>query len=149
MCFRENSNGGSKRACGILLFNHWKHVSTTTILMATKRGRVVTYIEGLLPIKSHEPSIAWPWKITWKIKNISPLLQCSWPPNLAGWLHTMKELHIRLHGPLITWSYVVSWKSKYIISPLPQGILPPELARWWLTMKVFHPYRFKNVKKTF
>ena len=46
--YSENSNGENKQAYGILLFNHYKHIiSTTNMFMATKLGRVVTYTEGL------------------------------------------------------------------------------------------------------
>ena len=41
--------------------------------VATKLSKVVTYLEGFPPIKSHEPLIAW-----------SPLTQYLWPLNLAG-----------------------------------------------------------------
>ena len=54
------SNGGFKRACGILLFNHEKHfISTTTMPIATKLARVLTYYEGIPPIKSDDPLITW------------------------------------------------------------------------------------------
>ena len=52
-----NSNDGSKR--GILPFNHNKHISNTTMPMATKLGRVVTYPEEHPPITSREHLITW------------------------------------------------------------------------------------------
>ena len=52
--------------------------STTRVPMATKLGRMITYLDGLLPIKSHDPLI------TCSCKIISPIPQCLWPPNLAG-----------------------------------------------------------------
>ena len=58
--------------------------------MATKFGRMVTYLDGLLPIKSHDSLIMWSCKITWHTKIIiSPLPQCSCPPKLAGWKSTL------------------------------------------------------------
>ena len=39
--------------------------ATTTMSMATKVGRVVTYHEGLPPTKSHDPLIKWPCEITY------------------------------------------------------------------------------------
>ena len=107
-----NSNGRFKPEPGILFWNHissgassntvtWpfdhvvlpdhvtnlKHcISTIRVPMTTKRGRTVTYLDGLLPIKSYHPLIKWPCETTWQAKTIiSPLPQCQWPPNLAGW----------------------------------------------------------------
>ena len=41
-----------------LPFNHNNfHISTTIMPMAIKPSRVVTYHEGLTPIKSHDPLI--------------------------------------------------------------------------------------------
>ena len=34
--------------------------------------------------KVNNPLITWSCKIAWQIKNIFPLPQCLWPPNLAG-----------------------------------------------------------------
>ena len=49
--------------------------------MATKLGRMINYLEGLLPVKSHNPFITWTFKIKSQTKDISPLSQCIWPPN--------------------------------------------------------------------
>ena len=69
-------------------------LSTTTMSMATKLGRVETYHEVLPPIKSCNPSTAWSCKITWQTKTItSPLPQCLWRLNLAGWWRFMKSSH--------------------------------------------------------
>ena len=69
-------------------------LSTTTMPMATKLGRVATYHEVLPPIKSCNPSTAWSCKITWQTKTItSPLPQCLWRLNLAGWWRFMKSSH--------------------------------------------------------
>ena len=63
-----------------------KHISTTAVPMATRLGRMVTFLDVLLPIKSHDSLIMWPCEITWQTKTtISPLSECLWPPNLAGW----------------------------------------------------------------
>ena len=48
--------------------------------------RMETYLDGLLPIKSHDPLITWSCKITWQIKFFIFLLpKCLWPRNLAKW----------------------------------------------------------------
>ena len=54
------SNSEFRRACGILLFKHEKHfISTTTMPIATRLARVLTYYEGLPPIKSDDPLVTW------------------------------------------------------------------------------------------
>ena len=42
--------------------------------MVTKLDRVVTYLEGLLPIKLHDPLITSPCNITQKTKTISTII---------------------------------------------------------------------------
>ena len=65
MCIRENSNDRNKQTCEILLFNHYKsYISITTMAIANKHGRVVTYCEKVPSTKSHEPLIMWPCEIT-------------------------------------------------------------------------------------
>ena len=52
----------------------------------TNHGRVVTYNEELRSVKSPDPLITWPFKVTWRIKYVvSLLLQGLWPSNLAKW----------------------------------------------------------------
>ena len=55
-----------------------KPISTTTILMATKLGAMVTYLESHGLARSHEKTKT----------NICALPQCPWLPNLAGWENT-------------------------------------------------------------
>ena len=60
-------------------------ISTTAMPLATKLGRMLTYLEEFLLIRSDYPLIAWSCEITCQIKSfISPLPQCLWPPNFAG-----------------------------------------------------------------
>ena len=42
--------------------NHY--ICPTIVPMATKLGRMLTYLVGLLPIKSHDPLITWYCDIT-------------------------------------------------------------------------------------
>ena len=50
------------------------YISTITVPMATSLGRMVTYFEQLLTIKSFNPLITWSYEITWQTKVImSPL----------------------------------------------------------------------------
>ena len=52
--------------------------------MTTKLGRLVTYHDGVSPLKSHDPLITLFCEITWQIKLIiSPLTQCLSTPNLV------------------------------------------------------------------
>ena len=52
-----NNNGGFKRVCGIMYFNHEQHIAPTVIPMTTKLGRVLASDEILPPIISHDPLI--------------------------------------------------------------------------------------------
>ena len=51
----------------------------------TKLGRVMTYHEGLPPIKSHEPLITWLSGITRQLHEITPLPEWLWLSNLTEW----------------------------------------------------------------
>ena len=54
--------------------------------MAMKLGSIVTYLEGLINIKSHNALITWSYKVTWQSKIIISLLpECLRPPNLVEW----------------------------------------------------------------
>ena len=62
--------------------------------MVTKFGRMKTYLEGLLPMKSQDAFIRWSCKITWQTKIIiSPIPLCLWPHNLAGCWLTLSGSH--------------------------------------------------------
>ena len=64
------------------------YISLTRVLLATKHGRMVIYLDWFLPINLHEPLTAWPSKIMWHDKTIiSKLPQCLWSPNfVASWI---------------------------------------------------------------
>ena len=57
LALEKNSNGGIKRKSGILLFNHEKHICNTRLPMATKLGKLVTYVKKFPAIKSYDPVI--------------------------------------------------------------------------------------------
>ena len=61
--------------------------------MAVKRVRMVTYLEGLLSVKSDDLLITWPCKITMKLGKMVTYLE--------------RLLLIKSHDPLITWYYEV------------------------------------------
>ena len=67
--------------------NHYN--STNTVPTSPNFVRMITCVNGLLPIKSHESLIPWFCEITWQTKTIiSPIAQSICPPNLVGdWLN--------------------------------------------------------------
>ena len=66
--------------------------------MATKFGRIVTYIDNLLSTESNEPLMIWSCEIRWQTKTIiSPLIQYLWPPNLAGLWLTLIAIHSKCY----------------------------------------------------
>ena len=70
---------------------NWKpYISTTTMPMATKLHRKVKYLQGLLPITSHDP---WSCGFSW----ITTMPQYPWSSKLAGWWLTMKDSHVLFH----------------------------------------------------
>ena len=84
----------------------------------TKLGRMVTYLNGLLLLKSHNAFITWSWEITWRAETImSPIPQCVWQPNLFTTCLQWLLLTIKSYNTLFTWSRTVTWKTKTITSP--------------------------------
>ena len=81
--------------------------------MTTIFGRMVTYLNGLLPINSHDPLITWPCEITWQTKTIiSQLPQCQCPPNLTRWwLTRWAPTHnvTRLFGLVVFRDHMTNW----------------------------------------
>ena len=84
---------------------NWNHcISNVTVPIDTRLGRMVIYLEGLLPKELPDTFVTWPSKITGLTKTIiSPLPQSLWPLNLAGWWLTMKGSHSFTHG--VTWAF--------------------------------------------
>ena len=80
------------------------------------------------------------WDHVTKKLVLSPLPQCLWPPNLAGWWHTFEGLlPIKSNDPLIAWFCRITWQTKTYISLLPQYPWLPKLIGWWLTIRGFNP----------
>ena len=68
--------------------------STKTASMTTTLGRIVTNLEGLLPIMLLDPLVTWFWEIKWQAKSIIfALLRCLWPPILVGLWLTIRRSH--------------------------------------------------------
>ena len=80
--------------------------------MAIKFGRILTYINELVPIKSYDTLITWSCEIPFQIKTfISPPTQCLWPPNMVRCWHTFRGLLIiNSFNALIMWSCKVTWQ---------------------------------------
>ena len=64
--------------------------------MATKHCKIVTYRGELSPINPINSLNMWPCEVTWQIKNISPLSQFLWLPNLSGYQHTKRSSHPKI-----------------------------------------------------
>ena len=65
-----------------------KHISTTRALIAAKLGRIVTYLDVILPLKLIGPLVTWSYQINWQIPPtiISRLSQCLLPSIVTSWL---------------------------------------------------------------
>ena len=97
------SNSGLRREHLESSSSATENVTITTATIATKLDKVVTYHEGVPPIKSHDPLITWFSEITWQTKIIiSPL-----PVAMAAKFGRMAAhldwlLLMKLHDSLIT-----------------------------------------------
>ena len=70
-------------------------------------ARIVTHLDGLLLMKSHESLITWSYEITWQTKTIiCPLPQYLWQPNLPGWRLALSGSYHKVTWPLARWSYL-------------------------------------------
>ena len=109
------------------------HISTITMPMATKIGRMVTYHKGLPLIKLNEPSITRSCRIRWQTNDISPQ-QVPMTIKLGRMVsYLVSLLPINLLDPLVTWSCKITWQTKTIITPLSECLWQPILAGFWVT----------------
>ena len=117
-----------------------KHISAAAMFMATKLVMVVTCLEMIPHLKSHELLITWSCKITWQTKiNISSLPQCLWSPILSGLWFTLRRSYLYSHMTLKSRGVARSY-DKIKRSPLPQCPWPPNLAEWWHAMMSSHSW---------
>ena len=109
--------------------------------MATELGRVMTYLEWFLPIKSHDHIITWSYKITWQTNiNIYPFKTMSIAINFGRvGIYNGEFPSIKSPDPLITWSCKFMQNILAAVSLLPQGLYPLKLAKWWLTIRNLNP----------
>ena len=129
--------------------NQNRYIFTTTLPLATKFGRIVTWLKGLLLIKSYDPLITESCKIIWKTKVIS--LQ----PMITKLGSMMTYLHCHETLSLSTWSCKPMWQTE-IISPLWLP-MPAKLGRvltyfkgiltkvTWLLSYLILQDQFKNI----
>ena len=96
-------------------------------LFSRNFDRMVTYLDGILPIKSHDPLITWSPEITWKTKAItSPMLPCLRPLGKVMTYHKGLS-QVKPYNPFIMWSCEITWQTKSIIFPLSTCVWP----HWW------------------
>ena len=82
--------------------------------IATKYGKVVTYLEGLAPINSQNPLNIWSLGVTWEIKNIS-IIATPMVTRLIRVVTNHEELPpVYLCDPSVKWLCEVTWQVKYI-----------------------------------
>ena len=96
---------------------------TTTVSIATKLDRVVTYSEGLPPITSHNTLNKWSCVVIWQIQIITfSKTQCLWSTNLSGWWYTARTSNSQNHDPLVKWSCEALWQIEYVISSFAEDL---------------------------
>ena len=79
--------------------------------MATKFGRMMTYLDGLLPIKSHVPLITRSSEITWQ--NKTTMYQLSEQRLMGSWCAPAHKFiwpfdYVDLRDHVATWNYYMS-----------------------------------------
>ena len=92
------------------VINYNQYFSITTVPIATKLGRVVTYLDGLLLIKLHDSLIMWSCEIKWQTKIIFIFTTTLLMATKSGRVVTYFEglLTIKSFNALITWSCKVT-----------------------------------------
>ena len=115
--------------------NHY--ISSNRVPMATRIGRMVTYFERPLTIKSFYALMTWSSKVIWQTKIIiHPQPEClslqTWQNDNFTLLSSI--LNLTLNHSLITWSCKITWQTKTIISLLALCSWRPNLLGWWNTL---------------
>ena len=105
--------------------------------MATKLGWVLTYLEGVSLIKSHDPLITWSCEISWRTKtHYMSTTTMSMATKLDRVVtYCQAGPPTKSEGCLVIRSCEILLQTKTTIAPLPECLWPPNSARWWLTMK--------------
>ena len=106
------------------------------IFLITKFGRMMNYLEGLLPIKLLNPSVTFMNNFGNHYISPTAIPMATKLGRVVSYYEGL--LPIKSHNPLITKSCKIKWQTKTITSSMPQCLWPPNLARWWLSLKVFY-----------
>ena len=110
-------------------------ISTTTMPMATKLGRMLTYLKGLLTIKSTTPWSRGLAKSHNKRNRYTSTNRAPMATRLGRMVASLDGLlPIKSHDPLITWSCEITRQAKTVISLLQECLWKPNLAEWWLPL---------------
>ena len=119
--------------------NHY--ISTIWVSMDTKLCRMVTYIDGLLPIKSF---YHWEKVVLWDhVTNLNHYTSTA-TISVATALGIMVTYHewllpMKTHDHKITWSCKITWQTKSITYPLTQYLWLLIFARWGYMFRSFLP----------
>ena len=93
--------------------------------MATKLGKMMSYLYGVLPIMLVNPLVMWSYEITWQTENIiSPLPRRISPPNLAGvWLTISGPTHkvTWLFNQVVLRDHVKKYNHYICTTPMPMA----------------------------
>ena len=78
---------------------NWNHcISTTTVPPVIRHGRLLTYFQWFLTIKSHDPLIMWSFGVSWQIKCVlASFALDQWPSNMESWSVTVRDVHPYSH----------------------------------------------------
>ena len=118
--------------------NHY--ISTKKVPMTNKFGRMIISVEGLLPIKSHDPFIIWSCEIARQTKIIIPPIVVSMAIKLKSvvsypnWLLPMKLLN-----PLVKCFCYITWKLKPLYLRY-YSAYDYQIWEWWLTLRSSYCY---------
>ena len=100
----------------VVLQNHvmnWKqNISTARVPMATKLGRMVTYLGGIVSIKSRVSQVTWSCGIMW-LTNENYYISTTTMPRVTKFGRMVTYLAllspVKPHDPLVTWSCKITW----------------------------------------
>ena len=97
--------------------------------VATKLGRMITYLDRLLAIKSHDLLITWSCEITWQTNHFISTTTVPKATKLFRMvIHLERLWNIKSYKALIMWSCKVTWETKTHISLLQECGWQPNLA---------------------
>ena len=138
----------------------------TKIIMDTKCGKMLSYLDELLPIKSHDPKKSLPANLASRwlaMMDFHPCYSSFWSCGLARPCDKLKPLYLQYHNiychkarqdgyscldcllPTKSYDHIITsfceitWQTKNIVYPLAQCLWPQNVAGWWLTLSDFYP----------